>query len=243
MTMIQSIWGKLSGAGIGLALGGPIGALLGGVAGHMLVDREGALFGRPPRDVLFTMGLVALAAKMAKADGVVVDREIKAFEQVVEVPAEERDRVARLFRLAMETTEGFEAYAKQVGDAFKDEPALLEDVLDGLFHIAKADEAVHEAEFAYVRDVATIFAFSQTDFERIAARHVRLADDPYLILNASRDMSDEELKRHYRRLVAENHPDREIARGLPPEAVKIATERLATINAAWERIAAERKIG
>jgi len=241
--MTFSIWGKLGGVGLGLALGGPIGALLGGVAGHMLVDREGALFGRPPRDVLFTMGLVALAAKMAKADGIVVEREIEAFEQVVDVPAEEKDRVARLFRLAMETTEGFEAYAQQIAEAFGDEPALLEDVLDGLFHIAKADEAVHEAEFAYVRDVATIFAFDQTDFERVAARHVRLADDPYLILKADRGMSDDDLKRHYRKLVAENHPDREIARGLPPEAVKIATERLAAINAAWERVAAERKLG
>ena len=89
--MIQSIWGKLGGAGIGLALGGPIGALLGGVAGHMLVDREGALFGKPPRDVMFTMGLVALAAKMAKADGVVVDVEVAAFEQIVDVPESEQD--------------------------------------------------------------------------------------------------------------------------------------------------------
>jgi len=80
------------------------------------------------------------------------------------------------------------------------------------------------------------------DFERIAARHVQRKDDPYLILKADRSMSDEELKRHYRRLVAENHPDREIARGLPPEAVKIATERVAAINAAWERVAAERNI-
>jgi DnaJ like chaperone protein len=240
--MIQTIWGKLGGAGLGLALGGPIGALLGGVAGHVLIDREGAIFGRPPRDVMFTMGLVALSAKMAKADGIVVDREVKAFEQVVEVPAEEHERVTRLFRLAMETTDGFEAYAQQISDAFKDEPALLEDVVDGLFHIAKADEAVHEAEFAYVRDVATIFGFAPADFDRIAARHVRQADDPYLIIKADRDMSDEDLKRHYRQLVAENHPDREIARGLPPEAVKIATERLATINAAWERIAAERNI-
>lgn len=240
--MIQSIWGKLGGAGIGLALGGPIGALLGGVAGHVLIDREGAIFGKPPRDVVFTMGLVALAAKMAKADGVVVDVEVKAFEQVVEVPPGEHDRVKRLFELAMQTSDGFEAYANQIGSEFRDEPALLEDVLDGLFHIAKADEAVHEAEFAYLRDVARIFAFSDMDFQRIAARHVRRADDPYLILKADRAMSDDELKRHYRKLVAENHPDREIARGLPPEAVKIATERLAVINAAWERIAAERKI-
>ena len=240
--MIQTIWGKLGGAGIGLALGGPIGALLGGVAGHMLIDREGAPFGKPPRDVMFTMGLVALAAKMAKADGVVVDREVKAFEQIVEVPDSEHLRVQRLFELAQQTSDGFEAYARQIGEEFKDEPALLEDVLDGLFHIAKADEAVHEAEYAYLKDVAAIFAFSDADFTRIAARHVKRADDPYLILAADPAMSDDELKRHYRRLVAENHPDREIARGLPPEAVKIATERLATINAAWERIAAERNL-
>jgi DnaJ like chaperone protein len=150
--------------------------------------------------------------------------------------------VKDLFELAMKTTDGFEAYARQIGDEFRDESALLEDVLDGLFHIAKADEAIHEAEFVYLKDVATIFAFSEADFDRISARHVRRVDDPYFIIKASRDMSDDELKRHYRRLVAENHPDREIARGLPPEAVKIATERLAAINAAWERIAAERNL-
>ncbi|PVE25328.1 molecular chaperone DjlA [Microvirga sp. KLBC 81] len=240
--MIQSIWGKLGGAGIGLALGGPIGALLGGVAGHVLIDREGAPFGKPPRDVLFTMGLVALAAKMAKADGVVVDVEVKAFEQIVEVPESEHPRVKRLFELAMQTSEGFEAYAQQIGTEFKEEPALLEDVLDGLFHIAKADEAVHEAEYLYLKNVAGIFALPEAEFERIAARHVKRADDPYLILKADRAMSNEDLKRHYRKIVAENHPDREIARGLPPEAVKIATERLAAINAAWERIATERNL-
>lgn len=232
----------MGGAGIGLAVGGPIGALLGGVAGHMLVDREGAIFGRVPRDVMFTMGLVALAAKMAKADGVVVDTEVAAFEKIVEVPAAEKARVRSLFELAMKTSDGFEAYARQIGEAFADEPALLEDVLDGLFHIAKADQAVHELEFAYLRDVATIFEFDDAEFERIAARHVLNADDPYLIIAADRSMSDAELKRRYRQMAAENHPDRELARGLPPEAVKIATARLSAINAAWDRIAAERNI-
>jgi DnaJ like chaperone protein len=239
-TMTYSIWGKLGGAGLGLALGGPIGALLGGLAGHVLVDREGALLGQPPRDLIFTTGLVALAAKMAKADGVVVRHEVDAFERIVEVPPSEHERVQRLFDLAKATTDGFEAYARQIGDAFAEEPKLLEDVLDGLFHIAKADGAVHEAEFAYLRQVATAFRFDDHDFDRIAARHVRQADDPYLILDADRSMSDDELKRHYRRLVADNHPDREIARGLPPEAIRIATERLAAINAAWDRVARER---
>jgi DnaJ like chaperone protein len=240
--MMQSIWGKLGGSGIGLALGGPIGALLGGVAGHMLIDREGAFFGRPPRDVMFTMGLVALAAKMAKADGVVVETEVAAFRQIVEVPEAEEERVRRLFELAMKTSDGFDAYAHQIADAFRDEQALLEDVMDGLFHIAKADSAVHDAEFLYLRDVATIFGFDEQAFNSIAARHVLQPDDPYLILKADRAMSDEQLKRSYRQLVADNHPDREIARGLPPEAVKIATERLSAINAAWDRIARERNI-
>jgi DnaJ like chaperone protein len=240
--MNYSIWGKLGGAGLGLAVGGPLGALLGGVAGHVLVDRKGALFGAPPRDLIFTTGLVALAAKMAKSDGVVVQNEVEAFEQIVQVPDSEHERVKRLFDLAKGTTDGFEAYARQIGEAFRDEPALLEDVLDGLFHVAKADGAVHEAEYAYVKAVAGTFGFTDADFDRIAARHVRRADDPYLILGADRSLGDQELKRHYRKLVAENHPDREIARGLPPEAVAIATQRLAVINAAWERIAAERNL-
>jgi DnaJ like chaperone protein len=235
-----SIWGKLGGAGLGYAVGGPLGALLGGFAGHMLVDREGALFGAPPRDVIFTTGLVALSAKMARADGVVLPVEVTAFERFVEVPPGEHANVLRLFRLAQETTDGFEAYARQIAKAFADEPKLLEDVLDGLFGIATADGAVHHNEFGFVREVATIFGFSEADFERIAARHVSDAADPYVILGAERGISGEELKRRYRELAAEHHPDRAIARGLPPEAVAIATRRLAAINAAFERVAAER---
>lgn len=235
-----SIWGKLGGAGVGYALGGPLGALLGGFAGHLFMDREGAVFGPPPKDVIFTTGLIALSAKMAKADGVVVRAEVEAFEKFVEVPSEEHRNVRRLFDLAKATTDGYEAYAGQIAEAFSDEPTLLEDLVDGLFDIATADGAVHEAEFAYIRRVAEILGFDDRDFERMAARHVERSDDPYMVLGADRSFSDEELKRHYRRLAAEIHPDREIARGLPPEAVKIATQRLAAVNAAWDRIARER---
>jgi DnaJ like chaperone protein len=238
--MLSTLWGKLGGAGLGFALGGPLGALLGGFAGHVLFDGEGALLGPPPRDLVFTTGLVALAAKMAKADGVVMRSEADAFGRIVAVPDSERDRIKGLFDLAKTTTAGFESYASQLADAFRDEPKLLEDVLDGLFLIATADRAVHEAELAYLQSVAGLFGVAPREFDRIAARHVRRADDPYLILGLDRELSDRELKRRYRALVAENHPDREIARGLPPEAIRIATDRLAAINAAWERVAAER---
>ena len=238
--MSIGLWGKLGGAGLGLAVGGPLGGLVGGVAGHFLVDREGAPFGATPRDVVFTTGLVALAAKMAKSDGVVTPSEVEAFAQVVQVGERERPGVQRLFDLAKATTDGFEAYAGQLASTFGEEPALLEDVLDGLFHIAKADGAIHEKEERYLRAVAGIFGFDEDGFRRIAARHVRLADDPYLVLGLERSTDDAALKAAYRRLVAETHPDRALARGLPPEAVAIATHRLAAINAAWDRIAAER---
>lgn len=241
--MVSSFWGALGGGGLGFALGGPLGALLGALAGHVLIDREGAPFGPAPRELVFTTGLVALAAKMARSDGVVTCDEITAFRRIVVVPPEQQKRIEALFDLAKQTSAGFEAYAEQIADNFRDEPALLEDVLDGLFLIAAADGAIHEAEHAYLRDVAGIFGIDEAGFARIEARHARRPDDPYLVLGASREMSDGELKSHYRRLVAETHPDREIARGLPEEAIAIATRRLAAINAAWDAIERERGRG
>lgn len=238
--MSSSFWGVLSGGGLGLALGGPLGALLGAVAGHVLIDREGAPFGAAPRELVFTTGLVALSAKMARSDGVVTRDEVAAFQRIVTIPAEQQARIEALFDLAKQTSAGFEAYAGQIAEAFREEPALLEDVLDGLFLIAAADGAIHEAEHAYLRDVATIFGIGEAEFARIEARHARRPDDPYLVLGASREMDDAALKQLYRRLVADTHPDREIARGLPEEAVAIATRRLAAINAAWDMIERER---
>ncbi|MEH3146118.1 MAG: DnaJ family molecular chaperone [Methylobacterium frigidaeris] len=238
--MSLGLWGKLGGAGLGLAVGGPLGALVGAVAGHFLVDREGSLFGPTPREVVFTTGLVALAAKMAKSDGVVTPAEVVAFEEIVQVPQDERAGIDRLFDLAKRTTSGFEGYAQQVAEVFHDQPALLEDVLDGLFHIAKADGAVHEKEAAYLRAVADAFGFDEAAFTRISARHLRIEGDPYEVLGLDRDAEPAALKARYRALVAENHPDRAIARGLPPAAVAIATRRLAAINAAWDRVQAER---
>jgi DnaJ like chaperone protein len=234
-----TIWGKLAGAGLGFALGGPLGALLGGLAGHYALDREGGLL-NPDPDVVFTTGLVALSAKMAKADGVVTRHEIDAFRRIVHVEAADLPTVTRLFDLARETSAGYEAYAKQIAGLFADDKVMLEDILDGLFHIAKSDGAVHEAERRYLAAVAGIFGFDETAYRRIEARHVRVPDDPYEVLGAERHWSDDALRRHWRRLVAENHPDRHIAHGMPPEAVAIATKRLAAINAAWDEIARER---
>ncbi len=234
------MWGKLGGAGIGLAVGGPIGALIGVVAGHMIFDRDGGLFGAPDRSIVFATGMVALSAKMARSDGVVTGDEVAAFRRLLDVPAADMPRIEALFDLAKSTIAGFEAYAAQLADLFADEPALLEDVLDGLFHVAAADGVLHEAEHDYLLTVSGIFGFDQKLFGQIEARHVRRADDPYRILGVSRETSFDEIRNAWRKLVAEHHPDKALGRGLPPEAISIATERLVAINTAWARIGAER---
>lgn len=237
----MSIWGKIGGAAAGLALGGPLGALIGAVAGHMMFDRGKATPSPQQAQLAFTIGVIALAAKMAKADGVVTEDEVRAFRQVFDVPEAEVGNVLRVFELANRSVDGYEAYARQLAGLFSTEPDLLEDVVDGLFHIAKADGAVHERELEYLQNVAAIFGFNEADFARISARHIRPdGEDPYVILGLDRTASDEAVKRAYRKLVAEHHPDRAMARGLPEEFVKIATDKVAKINGAYDRIEKER---
>jgi DnaJ like chaperone protein len=194
------------------------------------------------RQVAFSAAMIALSAKMAKADGIVTSVEVASFRRLFAVPAGEEKHVARLFDIAKGDVAGFDTYAARVAAFYGDDREELEDVLDGLFVIATADGAVHRNEFAYLEDVGAIFGIDGVDFERIAARHVVPEEgDPYLILGVERTMDRAEIRRHYRKLVVENHPDKLIARGMPPEFVAIANERLAAINGAFERIERERR--
>ncbi len=233
----MSVWGKILGGAAGFALGGPLGALIGAVAGHA-VDRirEGET-GDATKRIAFTIGVIVLGAKMAKADGRVTRDEIRAFKQVFHVPPEELQNVGRLFNQARKDAHGFEPYAKQIGRMFRDNPAVLEELLDGLFHIARADGRVTAEELAYLEQVAEIFGFNAVDWDRIRAGNMGPdASDPFEILGLGHDASDEEVKAAYRRLVRENHPDRLVAQGMPQEFVELANEKLATINGAYERV-------
>jgi DnaJ like chaperone protein len=170
------------------------------------------------REAAFSVARIALSAKMAKADGVVTRDEVAAFRRQFSVPPGEERHVQRLFDLARQDTAGYDSYARRVAALYASDPAALENVLDGLFVVAKADGAVHEAEFAYLESVATIFGMDGTAFERIASRHVVPEEgDPWLVLGAGRDWSFRDVRAQYLKLVTENHPDRVIARGLPTE--------------------------
>ncbi|TBW38818.1 DnaJ family molecular chaperone [Siculibacillus lacustris] len=203
-----------------------------------------AEWGAAREPVAFTVALIALSAKMARADGVVSIDEVEMFRRIVEIPEGEERAVERLFDLAQRDIAGFESHAARIAGLATADPVLLGDVLEGLFHIAAADGFVHERELAFLERVGEIFGLAGPAFERIASGFVRRrGPDPYRILGIPRDADDETVKKAWRKLVVECHPDRHFAHGLPREAMAILTDRMASINAAFEQIRLERGLG
>jgi DnaJ like chaperone protein len=218
-------------------------ALVGDSIGSFLAKLAKSRVTAPEKSLAFTIGMIALGAKMAKADGVVTMDEVTAFKRVFHVSQTDLAAVARVFNLAKQDVAGYESYARQIARLFHAKATVLENVLDGLFHIAKADGHLHAAELVYLESVARHFGFNAHDFARIRARHASAgADDPYIILDVDRSMALAAIKLRYRKLVRENHPDKQIAAGVPEEMVVLASNRLARINAAYEQIVKEHQL-
>src|SRR5215469_5577672 len=238
----MSVVGRIVHAARHLSLGGPLDHLLARIGEHLPQWHHSPMDpdGDPRRHVSFTIAVIALGAKMAKADGEVTRDEVAAFNEVFSVPPGEEAHMRMIFDLARRSTHGFESYARQVGKLFAGDRAVLEDLLGGLFHIALADGQLCPAEDAYLREVARHFGFAAEDYARIRALHVRPERDegenPYALLGISPDAPADAVREAYHRLVRESHPDLVIARGLPPECIALATARVARINAAYEQI-------
>lgn len=191
----------------------------------------------PERSVGFAIAVVALGAKMAKADGQVTRDEVTAFREVFEIAREDEAGAARVFNLARQDVAGYRDYAARIGRMFRDDQATLKDLMEGLFHIAMADGFYHPGEDRFLEDVAEIFGLSGGEYRAMRARFVPDADpDPYTVLGVSPDTPLEEVRRAWRQLVRENHPDRMIARGVPEEAIQLAQKRIVDINRAWDEI-------
>ena len=235
----MSIWGKILGGATGFAFGGPIGALLGGVAGHAIdkiktkkkLPEETAL-----KQIGFTIGVIVLSAKMAKADGKVTEDEIRAFKEKINIPDNEIKNVAKLWDQAKKTTDGFQIYARQIANLLEKNSSVLEELLKLLIIIALADGKITIPEIKYLKEVGNIFGFSEEDFERIYSSKSGVSSDPYQILGVSRDASIDEIKQKWKQLAINHHPDRLISQGIPEDLIHKSTSRLKEINNAWDTI-------
>jgi DnaJ like chaperone protein len=195
----------------------------------------------PQQRPAFTTAFVALAAKMAAADGVAVHVEAEAFERFLEVDPGERDKVKRLYDLAKQDSAGYEIYAERIGSLLASDPQLRRDVLECLICVACSDGILHPAEDGFLHVVSRHFGFSEAEWRQVRALFVHEAGNPYEILGLEPGVSDVMLKARYRKLVSELHPDRLVASGAPPVKVKAANAKLATINEAYDVIVAERR--
>ncbi len=221
----MSLWTRISDAIAALSAGEGLAAVF---------DR---LRTPPERSVAFAIAVIALGAKMAKADGQVTRDEVTAFRDVFLIAAEDEAGAARVFNLARQDVAGFEDYATRIHSMFSDQPDTLIDLMEGLFHIAMADGFYHPNENAFLEQVARIFDIPDNEFRALRARFVPDAvPDPYSVLGVTPGTSLEDVRRIWRKLVRENHPDAMMARGVPQEAVRLAEKRMIDINRAWEEI-------
>lgn len=221
----MSIWTRISDALAALA------------KGESLSDVFANLRTPPERSAGFAIAVIALGAKMAKADGLVTRDEVSAFREVFTIPQDEEKQAARVFNLARTDVAGFELYAKRIADMFGPEDPALGDLMEGLFFIALADGEYHPNENEFLQHVASIFGMPDAQFFALRARFVQDADPcPYQVLGATADMDMAEIRKIWRQEVRDSHPDRMIARGVPEEAIKLAEKRLIAVNRAWEEI-------
>lgn len=191
---------------------------------------------RPPEATQgFTIAVVALGAKMAKADGRVTRDEVVAFREIFRINDEDLPAVGRFFDLARKDVAGFELYAAKVSRMFERGGDVLETLLDALFQIARADDELHEAEIEFLHVVSSTFGFSDLHFDAMCKRHaLDRNESPYAILGVRETASPQEIKEAWKELARRYHPDKLRARGVPDEAARLAERRMAEINAAYD---------
>lgn len=199
------------------------------------------------REQLFALSVVVLAAKIAKVDGPVKRVEIDAFKRAFHIPPEAVRDVGQLFDRARDSQEDPLSYATRLGQAFADAPGTLEDVLTALFAIAGSDGPINTAERDLLAGIARGFGLGRIAWERASGQRARRGvgqdsteEDPYAVLGLKQDASAEEARTAWKRLVRENHPDTLASRGMSADLVAKASDKVARINAAWDRIKRER---
>ena len=248
--------GKMIGGTIGFALGGPIGAVAGAAFGHTFVDKKEDEYlrsipgGRPnlsaneEAQLVFFTAAFSMLAKIAKADGRINEKEILTVERfmVHDLQLDEagQETAKNIFRQAVRSDERFDAFARQFYSVFRTQPNIIELMMDILFRVSTADGAISRGEEEMLLSAIRIFNLSSQDFNRLKSRYVKVADPYYAVLKCEPAASNEEIKKRYRQLVREYHPDKIEAKGLPEEFIKFANDKFNEIQEAYEHIRKDR---
>ena len=191
----------------------------------------------PERSVAFTIAVIGLGAKMAKADGLVTRDEVAAFRQAFHIPTRDEPQAARVFNLARQDVAGYEVYANTIAKMFESDDITLENLIEGLFYIAMADGQYHPSENDFVHTVANLFGINEQSFRGLRTRFVPDAPpDAYDVLGVTPETSYEDMRKAWRTKIRETHPDQLMARGLPEEAITMATKHMIAVNQAWETL-------
>ena len=235
----MSIWGSLLGGVIGFSLGGPFGALLGSFLGGKIsrISSSSSFASQQNSQQIFALSLIILSAKLSKADGRVSKEELNAVKDKLQIPDSEIDQVAKIFNKAKDESTGYEPYAKQIAEIFKDNLNVLEEVINILFYIAEADGHLSKEEEAMIANIAFIFGLSQKQYESI--KETRKSSDklnPYIVLESQPTDDLKSIRKKYIKLSKEHHPDLLISKGVPNEVINESKNKMRAINAAWDQI-------
>tara|TARA_B100000902_G_scaffold192742_1_gene184178 strand:+ start:750 stop:1481 length:732 start_codon:yes stop_codon:yes gene_type:complete len=242
----MSIWGKLLAGTFGFALGGPIGALLGVIAGHSVdkIRKQSSNFDgkiQSPQEII-TIGIIILAAKLAKADGQVTTDEVNAFKEKFKIPPDFQNDVGKIFNEAKKNSEDYHQYAQQLGMIFKGQPQVLEQIINLLFFIAEADGEISKPEINFINGCSSYFGLNKTQYESIQSLWLDKQIDPYKILGVQKEASNGDIRKKWIQLSKELHPDQLRAQGVPQELIIKSEDRLSEINQAYDKIKSLRKI-
>lgn len=259
------VYGKLVGGLIGLLVGGVIGLLVGVIVGHAF-DRgltQTLRQGSPENIELikasFFETTFMLLGHIAKSDGQISKHEIDHTEQIIRqmgLAVQQRQRAIELFRRGADAQFNLEAAVVSFMDQCGNQHHLKQTLLLFLITLALADQRLEPGEHAALVRIANLLELGAMKLEQLlrmaqAQEHFHSGDhfepqpgasltDAYAALGVDSNVDDKTLKRAYRKLMSENHPDKLIAQGVPDDMVKLATERSQEIQAAYEMIRKER---
>lgn len=254
-------FGKVIGGLMGLAGGSIPGLILGVLIGHAF-DRglvKALRFGSPEnieriRKSFFETTFL-LSGYLAKVDGRISKLEIDHTEQLIVqmgLGAEQRQRAIDLFRQGSASGFEMEPVVASFLQACGPQRQLQQTLLLFLISLAHADRGIEPAEHAALVRIVGMMGLDVTYLEQLlnmarAQEHFHSQgdhtaqpgtslDDAYTALGVDSGIGDKELKRAYRKLMSENHPDKLIAKGVPDEMIKLATARAQDIQAAYEMV-------